>query len=291
MNRLRHFTVPPECEMMSVKSFSRHYLGISSRALIKQKYADNGIMLNECRCKTNAILHTNDILSFMLPSESPGYLAVPGELTVLYEDDNFLAVDKPANMPIHPSPGHDNDSLLNLTAYHYQTHGESHNFRPMYRLDKDTSGIVWIAKNRIAASCTSIEKIYYGICEGRFTGSGIIDEPIALMEGSKIKRGVSRDGRGLAAVTHWKALKNSCSHTLAAFKLITGRTHQIRVHMSHIGHPLAGDDLYGGAVDIISRQALHCGKTKAVCKVYNLDIDLDNDFPADVFSAFDKLLY
>lgn len=281
MRRLE-YRVPPGCEGMDVKSFARMELGFSSRAFVRQKYTENGMLLNGKPCRSIDRLHSGDLLVFQLPEEQKSYQAVPGKLEILLENQDFLVVEKGAGMPVHPSPGHDSDSLLNVAAYHYESTGQHCTFRPLYRLDKDTSGLIVLAKSRIAAGAKA-DKVYFAVCEGKLDGGGIIDLPIGLAPGSKIRREV---GRGEAAVTRWKAVAGTEGYTLLAIKLLTGRTHQIRVHFSHLGHPLAGDDLYGGARSLVPRQALHCGRLKLFSKPLDFQMDFLSEFPADLRAAF-----
>lgn len=280
--RVLEYLVPPEWDGRSVRDFVRQKLGFSARMLAKQKRVEGGILKNGAPCRSSGLLRAGDILAFSLPEETKEYPAVPAELSILWETGDFLAVDKPARMPIHPSPGHDRDSLLNAVAYYYRETGQNLLFRPLFRLDKDTSGIVLLAKHR-AASSAQLEKRYFGVCEGTLSGSGTIDAPIGLREGSKILR---ECGHGDPAVTHWRALAAEEGHTLLSFRLETGRTHQIRVHMASLGHCLAGDDLYGGSRDKIQRQALHCGWAGVSCPALSAGRELVSEFPPDFRAAF-----
>lgn len=287
MNQKRMFTIPAEYDGMTVKAYARQILKISGRALIKQKHQEDGITINGRHSRTIDILHTNDILSFQLPPETPDYTPIPLALEICYKDENFLVVNKPPAMPVHTSGGHQTDSLLNAVAYYDRQQGEAHIFRPLYRLDRDTSGVVWIARNRMAASGSTVRKTYYGICQGILKGQGRIDKPIGFKNGSKIVR---QAGHGSRAVTNWRAMKHAGGYTLLAFQLETGRTHQIRVHLSDLGYPLAGDDLYGGNQTRIGRQALHCMETELSCKVFKLDMKQNASYPEDMLTAFPELL-
>ena len=161
-------------------------------------------------------------------------------------------VAKPPGMPVHPSPGHDRDSLLNRVAYYCQEKGQQYAFRPLYRLDRDTSGIVVVGKHRTAVSSAQVKKLYYGIVQGELDCQGTVTHPLPWNQGARSAAAVGKDGQ--VAVTHWEALASAEGHTLLRFQLETGRTHQIRVHMAYTGHPLAGDDLYGGSRQLLGRQ-------------------------------------
>lgn len=282
MRRL-FFTITEQYDGISVKTYARSILKLSARVLIKQKYSADGLQINGNRCKTIDILKKGDVFSIHIPDEAGDYEPADLPFPVIYEDEDYIAVNKPAGMPVHPSAGHDRDSLLNAAAQYFAVTGRTIRFRPLYRLDKDTSGIVLIGKNRLAVSSAALEKTYYAVCEGVLVGSGEINAPIGMKEGSIIEREV---GHGQPAVTKWQALCGDAHHTLLKVGLCTGRTHQIRVHMAHIGHPLAGDDLYGGSRTQINRQALHCGVLHLRCDVLRVKKKLTAEIPGDIINAF-----
>lgn len=288
MSRALTYTVPPAWDGRTVKDFARQHLGLSSRAFVKQKYLPGGLVKNGQPCRSVDLLRAGDRLCLTLPEEAETYQAVEGPLSILYEDQDYLAVDKPPAMPVHPSPGHDRDSLLNRVAFHYQLTGQAPAFRPLYRLDKDTSGILLVGKHRAAVSSAQVEKTYYAVCQGELSGDGTVEAPIGLEPGSKIRRCCREDGQ--PAVTHWQVLASQEGHTLLRLRLETGRTHQIRVHMAHLGHPLAGDDLYGGSRQRLCRQALHCGELSLVCKPLGAGLRLAAPFPEDMAAAFPWIL-
>ena len=286
--RVLTYRISPACAGFSVREYARKVLGLSSGFLTEQRQIPGGIQVDGQNARTVDVLAPDDLLSFYLPDEEMPYPAEPIPLTVVFEDEDFLVIDKPAGMPVHPSPGHDRDSLLNAVVSYYRQTGQSHLFRPLYRLDRDTSGILVVAKHRAAACAARAEKIYYAFCEGVLEGAGTIDLPIGLKPGSKIIR---ECGCGETAITHWQSMWTEDDYSLLALRLETGRTHQIRAHLSHIGHPLAGDDLYGGSLEKISRQALHCGSAKLSCKVLpNLGtLELTAGLPKDIAEAFPRI--
>lgn len=254
------FTVPEAYDAAQLKGFLRHFCGVSARLLTDLKKEPLGITVNGVHATVRKVLQAGDQVQLALPADGACPEPVDLPLAPLYEDRDLLAVDKPAAMPVHPSPGHDRDSLANAAAAYFQKKDACCAFRPVYRLDRDTTGVLVLAKNTYAAArlAHGIEKVYLAVCEGILTGSGTENGPIERLPGHTIQRCVSENG--IHAVTHWRALCCSKSHTLAAFRLETGRTHQIRVHISNRGNPLAGDDLYGGSREYIGRQALHCAQ-------------------------------
>lgn len=276
------FPVPASWEGRPLREFLRRGLGLSARVVTEQKQTENGLLRGGVPCRAGDLLAAGDVIALTLPPETIQGPAVERELAVLWETEDFLAVDKPAGMPIHPSPGHDRDSLLNAAAWYYESTGQQVGFRPLYRLDRDTSGVVVLAKHRLAAGA-ALTKTYYALCEGELPGEGTIDTPIGLEPGSRIKR---RAGEGQRAVTHWRALTLRDGLTLLAVALETGRTHQIRVHLASVGHPLVGDDLYGGSRERLGRQALHCGAVTVDLPLLGAHEKLTADFPADLREAF-----
>ncbi|NLG92111.1 MAG: RluA family pseudouridine synthase [Clostridiales bacterium] len=276
------FTVPIEYDGISVKSFLRGYCGISARLMVRLKREPMGITKNGLNVIVTQTVSAGDVVRIRMPDDSKQPEPEDRPLSVVYEDEDLLIIDKPANMPMYPAPGHDRDSLANAVAAYHLRRNERLAFRPVYRLDKDTTGLVVLAKNPYCAArlAGNIEKEYMAICEGEFSGSGTIDEPIALKEGHAIQRTVTPCGE--SAVTHWRVLCTGRGHTFVSFRIETGRTHQIRVHMSHFGHPLAGDDLYGGHLEFLSRQALHCTNIHFVHPVSGKDRRFTCALPNDM---------
>ncbi|HEX3038349.1 MAG TPA: RluA family pseudouridine synthase [Oscillospiraceae bacterium] len=276
------FQVSQEFDGTAVKSFLRNHCGLSARLLVKLKRQPNGLTANGVLIRTIDILHSGDIICITMPDDSKQLEPKSLPIHISYEDEDVLVVDKPHDMPMYPSPGHDCDSLANAVAAYFLNNKEKLAFRPVYRLDKDTSGLIIIAKNAYAAAklATTVKKEYTAICEGILSGSGTIDFPIQIKEGYGIQREVGQNG--IRAVTHWQAVSSGNHHTLLKLHLETGRTHQIRVHLSHIGHPLAGDDMYGGSRKLLDRQALHCSQVSFIHPVTAKQISLVCELPRDM---------
>ncbi len=261
-----------------IRDFLRDF-GVSSALLTKLKQSENGITLNGEFARTIEKVYTGDTLKIVIASKGkmPKKLE-NNNVSVAYNDEDIIVLNKPPLMPVHESRNHQGDTLANVAACYMD---DDNAFRAVYRLDRDTSGLVLIAKNELAACklAGKIEKDYYAVCQGAVEENGTVNLPIAREGDSIIKRTVSEKGE--RAVTHWKAVKSNGKNTLVKFKLETGRTHQIRVHMSHIGHALLGDTLYGGDTAQINRQALHCKTIRFIHPVTEKNITVDCDFPQD----------
>lgn len=281
--------VPLEFEGIALKNYLRKHCGISAGLLARLKREPEGLMRNGLPVIATDLLHWNDRLLLSLPEEA--FSAEPVELpfSVVYEDEDLLVVDKPPGMPMYPCPGHDRDSLANGVAAYCRKMKESYAFHPVYRLDRDTTGLVVLAKNRFAAGklAGKIQKTYTAVCMGSLNGEGEIDGPIGLLEGHTIQRTVTPDGQ--KAVTHWKCIASSAEASLLVLTLETGRTHQIRVHLAHIGHPLYGDDFYGGTLENIGRQALHCSYASFLHPVYENTLHLRSSLPEDMVRLMELL--
>ena len=265
-----------------IKDFLKSF-GVSSALLTKLKQTEIGITLNGSFAKAIEQMKTGDILQISI--ESKGHMPEPSdtEIDILYEDEDILVVNKPPFMPVHESRNHRGDTLSNAVAAHIK---EDTAFRAVFRLDRDTSGAVLIAKHELAASklAGKIRKDYYAVVHGKITDSGTINLPIKRLDESIIKRCVAEDGE--RAVTHYEVVKIKDGTTLLKINLETGRTHQIRVHFSHLGYPLVGDSLYGGEDERINRQALHCRDIYFIHPITNEEMHIFCPFPLD----FQKLI-
>ncbi len=257
----------------TVLSFLRSTLHISGSALAALKRDERGILANGLHVTVRYILQEHDILfinekdSFEHISENVDPVKLP--LHILFENEDILVTDKPANMPTHPSHGHTDDTLANAVAYLYKERGLPFVFRPIGRLDRNTSGISLMAKHGISASFLFyarqkqlIRKKYIAILVGNLESGQdyqTIHTYMRRQEDSIILRCVgSADEEGaFPAVTHWKTLF-ACEYcTVVEAIPETGRTHQLRVHFAHLGHPILGDNVYGSESPYIGRHALH----------------------------------
>lgn len=255
-----------DSEGMNVRSFLRQNQGIS-RALLVSCKQDKGIFLNGISTYLDHPVRKGDQIRLILPEEeSENIIPEPIQVELVYEDDEVLVVNKPPNLCVHPTMLHTSGTLANGIVYHWLQNGERRKFRPVNRLDKDTSGLVLIAKSQYAHQQLAamqkegkIDRYYEALVEGVLAEEkGTISAPIMRKEDSIMERVVHEEGQ--YAVTHYWVLQRFSGCTHIQLKLDTGRTHQIRVHMKHIGHPLLGDDLYGGNKKVMARQALHARK-------------------------------
>lgn len=244
-----------------LSDFLRRNLGLSRALVTKVKFG--GVSLNGKVVTMRAVVQNGDTVEVCFPTEaSEGIPPIDIPLDILYEDEHILAVSKPTNMPTHPSRGNSLPTLANAVMNYY---GGEFVFRSVTRLDRDTSGIVLIAKTQLAAARLSsdmkagkFKKIYTAIVSGvPSEAHGRIDAPIRRESEGNMKRTVANDGK--AAITEYRILSPlSSGDSLVELELFTGRTHQIRVHMSYIGHPLRGDFLYGERDT--DGYKLHCSK-------------------------------
>lgn len=285
------FSVPNHWDGKTCGDFLRH-IGVSRRLMAKLKRVSDGITLNGSHVRTIDIIHEGDVVAIKNTDESllepNAVLTVP----IVYEDEGVIVFDKPVGMPVHPSHKHQGDTLGNCFAAMFP----DLTFRPINRLDKDTSGLCAAAKSAYAANLLTgnISKVYAAVTEGlpipkslenslikwyETENSYRIEAPIGRTADSVITREVREDGQ--SAVTNYTIEKENGRFALLRISLETGRTHQIRVHFSSLGHPLAGDDLYGGSLEFCKRQALHCCEMRFVSP-FGGEIFLKSSLPNDL---------
>lgn len=274
------YTVPAEFDGVQAQVFLKSR-GISRRVLTALKRS-GGLTRGGGILRTVDAVHAGEVITLQLDGGETSVAANP-ELSadIVYEDEDVVVFNKPPFMPVHPSQRHHDDTLANLFAARYP----GLPFRPINRLDRNTSGLCVCAKNQFAAAALSgsISKVYYAITDGTPPGN-TVNAPIGRLGDSVIERCVTPDGK--PAVTHFRKIAGE-RRALLRITLETGRTHQIRVHMSHIGFPLCGDDMYGGDCTAISRQALHCGEVEFTLPVSGERITVSAPLPEDMAAILD----
>lgn len=285
--RTLRYPIGPEHEGLSVERYLKQQHGYSSRTIIKLKHYEQGMRLNGAHTRTIDLLHAGDVLEItFLDSEEHGvehFIRSNRRVEIAYEDDDLLVFNKPSDMPCHQSCGHAADTLANVFAAHCDQLGMDLMYRPLNRLDRDTSGAVLIAKNRFAAASVTnnFHKTYQAILDGVPPQmEGRVDAPIRREFPEEMRRIVAPDGQ--RAVTNYRVLAVQDGYSLVDFVLETGRTHQIRVHMAHLGCPVLGDGMYGRKSDLIARQALHCRYIAFTQPVSGKEIGVDCALPADL---------
>ena len=276
---------------LNVKDVLKNYFGISSRLLLKLK-KNNSVYLNNSICNLNDLVSVGDTVSFCLNYEedNSNIVATNIPLNIVYEDECLLIINKPPNIAIHPSMLHYDNSLSNGVKYYFNLIGLHKKIRPVNRLDRNTSGLVIFAKNEYVQEflikemqSKTFSKEYLAILEGILDKKqGTINAPIARKKDSIIERCI--DNSGDNSITHYKVLKEFGNFSLVNFKLETGRTHQIRVHSSYIGHPILGDDLYGNKSNLINRQALHSYKISFIHPKTRRKMHFEINMPQDMLN-------
>lgn len=280
----KEYTVLSAQGGLTVREYVRSFLGLSARALKNAKY--NGLIaVNSRPVHTDFRLRDGDVLLLDFPDASSESI-VPQDLPleVLYEDDDVLIVNKPSGMASHPTRTHKDGTLANAVMYYYRA--APFTFRLLTRLDADTTGTAVIAKNALFAaefvSCEPI-KTYYALCVGVPTPrEGLIDAPIDRAPDSILKREVSADGK--SAQTKYRVLSDDGGLSLVEAQPLTGRTHQIRLHLSHIGCPLYGDFLYGTEISG-ERTRLHCRAVSFIHPSFGKRLTVEAPLPADFFPS------
>ena len=258
-----------EYDEICLRQYLKQELHLSVKMLKYLKYRPDGILLNGERVTVRKILHTGDLLELATEDSqgSPKLEAVDLPLEILYEDDDLVVPSKPADMPTHPSHDHYRDTVANALAFRYAKSQIPFVFRPINRLDRNTSGLLLVARHKMAAGILTksmlageIQKSYLAVLDGEMkTDGGVIDACLHRTEKSIIVREVCAPDAPDAAPsrTEYRVLAKANGHTLVSARPITGRTHQLRVHFAYLGHPITGDDLYGTPSNEIDRHALH----------------------------------
>lgn len=268
-----------------------------SERLVNKLKKNNKILVNNTIVYKNISLNFHDIIDIYINFEEDNSNIIPTkmDLDILFEDEALLIINKPANMPVHPSMLHYSNTLSNGIKYYFDKIGLKKKIRPVNRLDKDTSGIVVFAKNEYIQECLvkqmqlhSFKKEYFAIVEGILENKlGTINAPISRKSNSIIEREVNFS-IGDSAVTHYEVIKEKNNLSLLHINLETGRTHQIRVHMAYLGCPILSDTLYGSISTFINRQALHASRISFIHPITKEKIIINAKLPNDMLQVFTK---
>lgn len=289
--------VPPELAGQEVNTLLRRTLGLSGTVLRRVKWLEDGITLDGVRVNVRVRAGEGQTLAVRLtdPAPSSGVVPAPGPLDIVYEDGDLAVVNKAPGVLVHPGHGHFDDTLGNFLMYHYKQVGDESDFHPVHRLDKGTSGLLVAAKHPHAQEklknqlhTGNFRRVYLAVCEGAPPQShGTVDAPIGPAEGALVRREVRPDGK--PARTCYRTVGPCGPRTLVELTLDTGRTHQIRVHMAHLGCPLTGDFLYGREDrGLIARPALHSARLELLHPVTGERLRFAAPMPADMAALIPK---
>ncbi|MEL7564339.1 MAG: RluA family pseudouridine synthase [Dehalobacterium sp.] len=289
------YTAGPEDQDTFLRDILYTRLLLSHSLVVRLKH-QHKIKVNGCTARTNCPIHPGDFISIDLDfTEESKIIPEYIPLDIVYEDEDFLVVNKPAGISTHPSRKGGTGTLANAVTYYWQSLGKTSLFRPINRLDRDTSGLILIGKSHFAhqglfnqKKCRILERRYIALVEGAMAkDKDCIDQPIARPDDKLRKRIVDPDG--YPAVTHYQVLEKYPEHTLLSLRLETGRTHQIRVHLSFLGHPICGDLLYGSVSPLIARQALHADRLRFIHPRSGKEIILEIPMAKDMEKAVHHL--
>lgn len=290
--------VTKEYDGRKIREYLKEEMGLSSR-LIRGASIDKRIFVNNKAVKMNYIIKYKDIVLIDLAKEETQNIEPENiKIDIVYEDEDIIVVNKPPNMVVHPTKRHQSGTLANALMYYFKESNQKCIVRLVSRLDMDTSGLIIIAKNQYShmelskeMSLNNVEKRYLAVVHGNLKEKkGTIDLPIYRpeVEGT-IKRVV--DERGQRSITHYKVIESFKNADLVECLLETGRTHQIRVHLSHLGHPIYGDTLYGFEEDseIIKRQSLHAYGLDFKSPRTKKELTLRAELPDDIKELIEEI--
>lgn len=290
MNRTLTYAITEQEACQTIEQFLRGK-GYSSQCIKELKKQWGSILINAEPQYMKVALQEGSTLTVHIQEESSSEKIPPVELPldIIYEDEDLLVINKPADMPIHPSLNNYENSLANALAWYFAKQDKPFVFRCINRLDRDTSGLTIVAKHMLSGGILSsmvaeraIHREYLAIVRGHISPeSGTIDAPIGRKGNSIIERQIDYVG-GEHAVTHYALKEYKNGHSLLSIHLETGRTHQIRVHMKHMGFPLIGDHLYNPDMEYMSRQALHSHRLQFTHPITGESMDFTAPLPEDM---------
>lgn len=297
--KVRYLTlpVPPELDGTEVNTLLRRVLGLSGTVLRRVKWLPDGITLDGVRVNVRVRAEAGQTLAVRLtdPERSSGLLPRQGPLEVVFEDRDLIVVNKAAGVSVHPGPGHYDDTLGNFLLNYYDMEDEPADFHPVHRLDRGTTGLIVVAKHahgqeklKNQLHTGDFRRVYLAVCDGvPVPAAGVIDAPLGPVDGSLCRRQVRPDGQ--SARTRYRVLRRWGLRSLLELELETGRTHQIRVHMAHIGCPLTGDFLYGTEDPaLITRPALHSARLELTQPITGERLVFTAPLPGDMAALISK---
>ncbi len=262
------------------------------KSKIHKLFQNKNIGLNNKLAKRDDILHTGDVLN-ITSDEVRDYAPLKKKLDIVYEDDYLLIVNKPVNILVYPDGCDKVDSLANVVSYYYQNKGLDYTIKYAHRLDRDTTGLLIFAKDYLTLAAVtkmladhSLERTYLCLAQGHFINpKGRITAKIGEDRHNSKRKRISKTGK--IAITDYEVIKEFKNYSLVKVILQTGRTHQIRVHLSSIGHALLGDELYGGNIQLASRCLLHSARIKMIHPVTKRVLELEKALPYDMAKLID----
>lgn len=295
MSRRLELPITRELAGTKVDTLLKKHLNLSGTVVRRIKWLEDGILVDGARVNTRFSPAEGQVLSVRLsdPERRSGILPVPGPVDIVYEDEDLIVLNKAPGLSVHPGPGHYADTLGNFLLFYYDSKGEEADFHPVHRLDRGTSGLMVAAKHPHAQEVLKnqlhtdeFRRTYLAVCEGVPSPTiGTIDAPLGPKPGSLVEQMAREDGK--PARTHYEVLEAHGSRALLRLVLDTGRTHQIRVHMAHLGHPLTGDFLYGTETpDLIPRPALHSAELSFRHPITGERLDFSLPLPEDMKALF-----
>ena len=291
MSRRLELTVGPEEAGVRVDTLLRSRLHLSGTVIRRIKWLPDGILADGERVNTRYLPRPGQVLSVRLsdPERRSGIVPAPGPLDIVYEDGDLIVLNKAPGVAVHPGPGHFDDTLGNFLLDYYEKAGVEGDFHPVHRLDRGTSGLLAVAKHPHAQEVlkqqlhtAAFRRTYLAVCRGvPEPAAGVIDAPLGPRPGSLVEQMARPDGK--AARTRYRVREDLGDRALVELELDTGRTHQIRVHLAHLGHPLLGDFLYGEEDQaLIGRPALHSWKLSLRHPITGQELDFTAPVPEDM---------